>query len=299
MDHHNGGLLVWLDHYIHDALVELNELYISILCGGIAGICAKTVIAPAERIKMSFQVDPTTPFSYREAWKRTLGIIKTNGVKALWKGHSTTIIRVAPYAGLHYGFHDAAELQFQKHLQTEQLPYIYKFMAGSFAGVGSTLMTYPLDVLRVRLALGGSWKSSTSQGGLFQGLTPTLIGIIPYAGIGWCVKQTLGDYFIQMNNRKPYLTENFLINSFAGLCGQFITYPLDVVRRRMQIMKQVNGNLPKCRDVLYKLYEIEGWRGLTKGFSLNIIKGPITMAISFTTYDLLRKKVKTYLSNEY
>ncbi len=32
----------------------------------------------------------------------------------------------------------------------------------------------------------------------------------------------------------------------------------------------------------------EGARALTKGFSLNIIKGPITLSLSFTTYDVLR-----------
>ena len=31
----------------------------------------------------------------------------------------------------------------------------------------------------------------------------------------------------------------------------------------------------------------EGLRGLAKGFSLNIIKGPITLSLSLTTYDIL------------
>lgn len=46
---------------------------------------------------------------------------------------------------------------------------------------------------------------------------------------------------------------------------------------------------PLCRHVLRQLIETEGLRGLSKGFSLNIIKGPITLSLSFTTYDLLRK----------
>ena len=33
-----------------------------------------------------------------------------------------------------------------------------------------------VDVLRIRLALGSTWKSSLRQGGFGQGITPTLLG---------------------------------------------------------------------------------------------------------------------------
>ncbi len=58
-----------------------------------------------------------------------------------------------------------------------RLPSSLKFLAGSIGGLGGTLFTYPLDVIRVRMALGGSWVSSLKQGGLFQGLLPTLLGM--------------------------------------------------------------------------------------------------------------------------
>ena len=41
------------------------------------------------------------------------------------------------------------------------------------------------------------------------------------------------------------------------------------------------------RSTLQYLILTEGYRGLSKGFSLNILKGPITMSLSLTTYDLL------------
>jgi len=48
------------------------------------------------------------------------------------------------------------------------------------------------------------------------------------------------------------------------------------------------------REVLVHLISSEGLRGLSKGFSLNIVKGPVALSISLTVYDLLRKRLHDY-----
>lgn len=86
---------------------------------------------------------------------------------------------------------------------------------------------------------------------------------------------------------------NNLYNSKSNyrLFAQFLTYPLDVIRRRMQILQKNTSSQYNYTTIqlLKTLYETEGIRGLTKGFSLNIIKGPITLSLSLTTYDILQK----------
>mmetsp|Transcript_24760 Transcript_24760/g.41266 ORF Transcript_24760/g.41266 Transcript_24760/m.41266 type:complete len:316 (-) Transcript_24760:814-1761(-) len=266
------------------------DVYEGILCGAIAGIAAKTVIAPAERIKMSFQVT-SQPFTFRNALAKGNAVIKTQGILSLWRGHSTTILRVAPYSGFSFAIHDFSEDMFKAMLQTDILPSGYKFLAGSIGGVGGTILTYPLDVLRVRLALGGTWKASIRQGGMFQGMGPTLLGIVPYSGTAWWSKQTMLENFqrVSTNNRQPTTLESVIINAIAGLLGQFVSYPLDIIRRRMQVAQTgADGNLPSIRMVWNELICTEGYAGAAKGFSLNIIKGPIALSISLTVYDKLR-----------
>lgn len=193
------------------------DVLVSIICGSIAGAVAKTAVAPAERVKMRFQIS-SDKFSLTKATQHGIEIFRKGGIFSLWRGHSTTIIRVAPYSGISYAAHDYAEAQFKKYLQTDKLPFLFKFLSGSAGGATGTLLTYPLDVLRVRLALtqGSSWSSLLHSGGLFQGLVPTMLGIIPYSGTAWMVKQTLQEKFPSIFHRKPTLIESLILNAIAG-----------------------------------------------------------------------------------
>jgi solute carrier family 25 protein 42 len=259
-----------------------------------AGSVAKSVIAPAERVKMSFQISRES-FSLANALARGKLMVRNEGVRSLWNGHSTTLVRVAPYAGLQFAVHDHMEALFMDtlHLDVPKLPATYKFAAGAIAGTVATLLTYPLDVLRVRLALtpGATWRSTIAQGGLMHGLAPTMAGIIPYSGTAWLAKQELHGHYSEVHGGSlPSFHEAVVLNGLAGLCGQFVTYPLDVLRRRMQMA----GRDTSLKGLFLDLYRIEGTRGLLKGFTMNVFKGPITISVSMTTYDTAMRWVQEY-----
>jgi len=77
--------------------------------------------------------------------------------------------------------------------------------------------------------------------------------------------------------------------AIAGLLGQTASYPLDIVRRRMQTARQMGVNGGRYSSILGTLiyiYRREGIaRGWYKGISMNFIKGPIAVGISFTVND--------------
>lgn len=61
---------------------------------------------------------------------------------------------------------------------------------------------------------------------------------------------------------------------------------MDIVRRRMQTKSKYTSIVSTLRIV----YEREGFiGGLYKGLSLNWVKGPLAVGISFTTFDVLTK----------
>jgi len=73
----------------------------SIVAGGIAGMIAKTVVAPLERIKILYQVSAET-FVLRKVPFVMLNIVQKEGLTALWKGNTATMLRVFPYSGIQF-----------------------------------------------------------------------------------------------------------------------------------------------------------------------------------------------------
>ena len=63
--------------------------------------------------------------------------------------------------------------------------------------MSATITTYPLDLVRARMAANKSdsvWKGvyhAYSTGGLYRGIGPTLVGIVPYAGISFFTYESL------------------------------------------------------------------------------------------------------------
>lgn len=73
--------------------------YNSFISGGIAGIIAKTSIAPFERVKVIFQVNHIE-FSYNNFFNELIHIYKKNGITNLFRGNILNCIRIFPYSSI-------------------------------------------------------------------------------------------------------------------------------------------------------------------------------------------------------
>ena len=87
------------------------------------------------------------------------------------------------------------------------------------------------------------------------------------------------------------------------MLGQSTSYPLDIVRRRMQTSAITGYECTSIMGTFRKIYQEEGLRkGFFKGLSMNWIKGPISVGISFATYDFVKETltvviIKTRIKN--
>ncbi|CAH8612612.1 unnamed protein product [Schistosoma intercalatum] len=229
---------------------------INILTGGLAGCVAKTTIAPLDRAKINFQ-STRMPFNVRSLIQFLKNTYQEQGFMCLWRGHTATLARIFPYSAIQYSAHDH-----YKHLlgigstSHSDISYIRlrRFLAGVGAGTTSVTCTYPLDVARARMAVTTASKYSslfhaiqalyTEEGlsALYRGFSPALLGIIPYAGTAFFTFETLKETCLDRNKdpitgkrpKKLYPFENLCCGAVAGILGQTASYPLDIVRRRMQ-----------------------------------------------------------------
>ena len=279
-------------------------------CGSIAGAAAKTVIAPGDRIKIIFQTDPSRPFSMGNALRAGREIVATSGPLALWRGNGATMVRIMPHAGIVY-------MCFDKYngalgaLLPDTPAASQRFVAGAAAGATATAVTYPLDLMRARMAIdmsrdGSRYASMWHAGSrvvsaegwraLYSGITPTLLGVMPYAGLSFAVFETLKaaarTRWGLTSDRELPTAARLTIGGVAGLIAQSATYPLDIVRRRMQVAPAGGPHALGWVALMRRIVRTEGLIcGLYKGLSMNWIKSPIAIAVSFTVNDTLKHEL--------
>jgi len=122
---------------------------------------------------------------------------------------------------------------------------------------------------------------------LWSGSRITLIGIVPYSGLSFGVFETLKAKIKDSKGGKALKThEHLAAGAFSGLFAQSVTYPLDIVRRRMQVDRAWTGSE---WQMLKGIVQKEGVKGIYKGLSMNWIKGPIAVSTSFLVNDRMRE----------
>jgi len=266
--------------------------------GGLAGVIARTASAPLDRIKLLFQVQAmegagTSATAYTGIGQAFAKIYREEGVLAFWKGNGVNVIRVAPYAAAQLSSND-----FYKSLlvgKDGKLGLPERLAAGALAGMTGTALTHPLDTIRLRLALPNHGYTGISNafvtvarhegvGALYKGLGPTLAGIAPYAAINFASydmakKMWYGD------GVKQDPISNLVVGGASGTFSATVCYPLDTIRRRMQMKGKTYDGMG---DAFRTIWAKEGMGGFFKGWAANTLKVVPQNSIRFVTYEMFK-----------
>ncbi|CAI7631136.1 unnamed protein product [Penicillium manginii] len=345
---------------------SLDYILRSGLAGGAAGCAAKTVVAPLDRVKILFQASNPQFAKYTGSWSGLLAAIndikRYEGSRGLYKGHSATLLRIFPYAAIKFLAYE--QIRATIITSPEQETAIRRLVSGSLAGITSVFFTYPLELIRVRLAFEtkrtsrssltdickqiyneritppsssatstatatatGTQQASASviaaenvsstinkavpRSGLanfYRGFGPTILGMLPYAGVSFLTHDTVGDWLRypsvsqyttipdsetkpKKGSRHPQLTAaaELFSGAVAGLVAQTFSYPLEVIRRRMQVGGAVgDGRRMGIAETGRKVWLERGFRGFWVGLTIGYIKIVPMSATAFFVYERLK-----------
>ncbi|EED12855.1 mitochondrial carrier protein (Leu5), putative [Talaromyces stipitatus ATCC 10500] len=332
------------------------------LAGGLAGCAGKTVVAPLDRVKILFQASNPQFAKYSGSWSGLAlamrDIHKYEGSRGLFKGHSATLLRIFPYAAIKFLAYEQIRAVIIPSREKET-PF-RRLISGSLAGVTSVFFTYPLEVVRVRMAfetkrnarssytaickqiyheqassrpvaasagpnqsatmataqtVSTSINAVTPRSGLanfYRGFAPTILGMIPYAGISFLTHDTVGDILRlpglaqyttipdsdaprksgkRQGKRRLQLTASaeLFSGAAAGLVSQTSAYPLEVIRRRMQVGGATgDGHRLSIAETARKIFLERGFRGFWVGLTIGYLKIIPMSATSFFVYERMK-----------
>ncbi|KDQ57586.1 hypothetical protein JAAARDRAFT_35278 [Jaapia argillacea MUCL 33604] len=124
--------------------------------------------------------------------------------------------------------------------------------------------------------------------GLYRGMIPTAVGVAPYVGINFASYEALRGVITPPG--KNGVARKLLCGALAGSISQTLTYPFDVIRRKMQVTGMATAaKYDGAIHAFTSTLRTEGVRGLYKGLWSNLLKVAPSIATSFFTYELVKE----------
>ncbi|MCJ1308834.1 mitochondrial thiamine pyrophosphate transporter [Agyrium rufum] len=297
----------------------------AIIAGAVAGLFSRFCIAPLDVLKIRLQLQvydhglhirpETTISTFRS-------ILRDEGVRAFWKGNVPAELLYVTYSSAQFTtYHYISSLA-----PLQLLPSAASsFVAGASAGTVATTLTYPLDLLRTRLAAQRSIqvsharpvKNAHARGpsryptflssirsiyhtegipGYFLGLGAGIAQIVPYMGLFFAGYETLRSLLAPYH--LPFGGGDAIAGVIAATTAKTGVFPLDVVRKRLQVQGPsreglVDGNLKVpvygkkgVIAVGREIMRMEGWRALYRGLPVGLIKAAPASATTIWGYEI-------------
>jgi len=290
-----------------------------LVAGGVAGAVSRTATAPLERL---------VAFLRCHGGPMRLGVfasfkwlLKEGGIRGLWRGNGINVLKIPVESAMKFVAYDSLKRLIVNNDKDRDLLLYERFLAGSLAGGITQTCIYPLEVIKTRLTLrhsgeytgifdcGKKLYRSAGWEVFYRGYIPNIVGILPYAGIDLIVYETLKRNYLDQLDKAGGSRDTGIwghghaipllcFGAFSSCVGQTATYPLAVVRTKLQNQAGLNLNLPKEQSVgglfggpgLFSyIMRTEGIKGLYRGMVPNLIKVFPAVSISYYVYEKTRE----------
>ncbi|CBZ30415.1 mitochondrial carrier protein-like protein [Leishmania mexicana MHOM/GT/2001/U1103] len=180
---------------------------------------------------------------------------------------------------------------------------------GALAGLGAQGILYPLEVVKTRVVVSRSneYKGGVAEivrvayrkGGVmefYRGFVPNMVGIVVYRGLEMglysSAQQSIMIYRMQVKKMKRHeaslnAAEVGVVGMFSSTVAQTVSYPLNVIRTRLQT-QGTNGRAKKYSgmvDCMVKMIRNKGVTSLFSGLTANYLKAVPASACTFVVFE--------------
>ncbi|KAL1814286.1 probable mitochondrial adenine nucleotide transporter BTL1 isoform X2 [Daucus carota subsp. sativus] len=281
------------------------------LSGALAGAMTKAVLAPLETIRTRMIVGVGS----KHICGSFLEVIEHQGWRGLWAGNAVNMLRIVPTQAIELATFeyvkramtsaqekrkdsDGAKIQIGHISLNISLSWLSPIaLAGASAGVVSTLVCHPLEVLKDRLTISpdaypclslaiGKIYNNAGIGGFYAGLSPTLIGMLPYSTCYYFMYETLKQSYCR-GKKKHSLSraEMLLLGALSGFTASTISFPLEVARKRLMVGTLQGRCPPNMAAALSEIIKHEGVLGLYRGWGASCMKVMPSSGITWMFYE--------------
>ncbi|MEW5302362.1 MAG: hypothetical protein WDW36_005156 [Sanguina aurantia] len=278
------------------------RIYKLLFAGGLAGGVSRTVTAPIDRLKMIMMTQESVKgMSVREGLQQ---MAAEGSWRSYFRGNGANAVKIAPETAIKLTVNDSLKQVFAA--DPDDIQWSERLVCGGVAGAFAQALLYPLDTIKTRMALSPSStysgiihcayciRNNEGTAAFYRGLVPSMIGILPYAGVDIMVFEILKENLMQKYGGSPPSYMILGAGMLSSSVAQLFSYPLALIRTRLQA--QGSQGVP-CQytgmvDVFNRTIEREGWRGLYKGMLPNMVKLAPAAGISWYLFEETKAYMK-------
>lgn len=271
------------------AELDINALRLFV-AGGLGGLLSRTLTSPIERIRLLQQTEGKSIGSAKSILQQ---IIQKQGIKGVWQGNGAHCLKAIPQSAMVCLVYGSVISLLEHYDKCSDVSPSSRLAVGALAGAFATCATYPLDVIRAKLAVqmsqlhvDDSVQSSSGKGNIIHhsrlrgSNTPSTAKVVSY------IRPKGNEYFLP---RSKYFNKAFHIARIDDII-QAVVY----ARRITPVSTTQVRSLPSLDPTKFSLRSLKIlWNGPTTGTKSRFSAKRTPSHVSYSSASLPIDRVPT------
>uniref|UniRef100_M4BIU2 Uncharacterized protein n=1 Tax=Hyaloperonospora arabidopsidis (strain Emoy2) TaxID=559515 RepID=M4BIU2_HYAAE len=268
-----------------------------------AGALSTVLLYPLDLVKVRYQVHEKSTHAYRSLGHAFRSIVAEESLRALFHGMSPALYGATLSWGIYMLVYQNAKMRYARMADEGWIQGSWQhFFSGIEAGMICVPLTNPIWLIKVRMQVQSNRRMQASVAGKdaatklvanarYRNVTDAFRQIVATEGVSALYKGMIPALFLTTNGaikfvayerlRSLYQTHwshemdvipTLLMGAVAQSIASTTTYPYQVIKARLQQGGPVADKYTGTWDCTVKTIRHEGYIGLFKGLSANILK---------------------------